>query len=120
MWLSILILVGVVVWAIFYMGNSCGGSSQGLREEHYAALEILQERYARRNHARRIRTAAQRSGLGTGLSTATRVTPADSTASSVPLCFQHLQHSAGYRPQRSHRKCTCGTGQAALIVAPPV
>ena len=47
MWLSILILVGVVVWAIFYMGNSRGGSSQGLREEHHAALEILQERYAR-------------------------------------------------------------------------
>ena len=47
MWLSILILVGVVVWAIFYMGNSRGGSSRGPREEHYAALEILQERYAR-------------------------------------------------------------------------
>ena len=48
MWLSILILVGAVVWAFVYMSNSRGGSnSGGPHPEQRTALELLQERYAR-------------------------------------------------------------------------
>ena len=47
MWLSILILVGAVVWAFVYMSNSRGGSDGGPYTEHRTALDVLQERYAR-------------------------------------------------------------------------
>ncbi|MCB0160294.1 MAG: SHOCT domain-containing protein [Caldilineaceae bacterium] len=47
MWLSILILVGAVVWAFVYMSNSRGGRDDGPYTEHRTALDVLQERYAR-------------------------------------------------------------------------
>ena len=47
MWLSIILLIGVLVWLIARIGNSRGGRDRTPRIAPKSALDILQERYAR-------------------------------------------------------------------------